>query len=167
MGKWDEVIKQRGLKRMPHEDEKHQEKVNRLKVDLITKHGNEGRLPIPSELTRLWLSARARKEDLEEQLSKVELELEGIKQLSDDAFENEGIKSMKLATGQGMRYEAAPSARVVDKAAPRRWIIAEGLEDDLSVNYSRLEAIIKERLEAHLPDPDGVVLFVRTKWVKL
>jgi hypothetical protein len=63
---------------------------------------------------------------------------------------------MKLDDGASVRVQYEPHATVVDREANRKWAIANGLENLLSLPWQTVNALTKESLLKGEPEPDGI-----------
>lgn len=171
-GKYAEICKQ--LPRLL-EEPSYQDKVNAKKAELLTRwaietaeNGDDTPAPPPTalQLARRYDSKRTEKEDIEEDLKGVQLELTAIEQLLVDRYEVEGVASIHLTEGVAIGVQLEPYASVVDRRACRLWAIEHGYEDMLQMPWQSLNAITKERLIAGDPEPDGVKAHTRPKLVR-
>lgn len=88
---------------------------------------------------------------------------EAYEQLFVDQAEVEGAMSVTLESGRGVGYHMEPYPTVEDPEAFRKWCIADGLENKLSLHPSTMTALVKQRLLDGLPEPDGVKTFSKPK----
>lgn len=151
---------------MEAEDSSFQEKVtarkNKIRAEAVSEDNPTGLL-YASRLAASYADIRRDKEDLKEELSEIEVDLEAHAQLMMDQFENEGITSQKLDDGQSVSVRYEPNAQVVDKEAFRLWCIKEGLEKQLQLHHSTTVSLVKERLLSGDPEPDGIRATARKK----
>lgn len=156
MGKWDHVVKN-----LPPElpvDAKFQEKVDVVKRPLI---GNPA-----SGLAQKYALLRDEKKELETSVKELNVKIAATEQALWNAFEDEGVSSLKLAEGGGsVRIGREPVASVKDKDALRNWAMTNGHERDLTLPWQKLQAVSKSLIEAGEATPEGVDLAVRTKTV--
>lgn len=146
------------LPRTLNTDAKHQEKVDALKASLVVERS-------PASLAQAYASLRREKDELSEQLSELQVRVDAVAQLLAEAYENEGVASLKLGDGSSVSVQLEPSAKVEDKEAFRLWCIANGLERSLQLWPSTTNALVKERLLEGAPEPDGVTAVMITKLV--
>lgn len=162
-GKYEQVLKK--LTKLPAQDLKYQDKV----VAFITSYDGER---TPSSLALDYYKARERKEELEEKLKAVNLEIEAFKQLMEISYEVAGLSSVTLFGADGAPYHAKafdlrkePCPVVKNKDVYRQWCVDNGYKDQLQLWPSTTETIVKERLLDGKDLPDGVEAFYRTKIV--
>lgn len=106
------------------------------------------------------------KEGIEAILSAVNMRIEAVSQMMIAQFEVDGdISSLKFADGGAVRVQYEPYAQVEDKAALRRWALANGLEESLALPWMTVNSITKQRLLDGDPEPPGVKAYAKTKVV--
>lgn len=160
-GKYDTVLP--GLPVLPPEDPKRQDKINQIKekigYDALT-------------LAQGYVKLRAEKDELAAELSDVQLSIDAYEQALAESQEAQGAgwgdygakdNMLRLATGESVRVQPEPCGQVKDKEAFRLWCIAAGYERQLQLWPSTMQSIVKERLLAGEPEPDGVEWFRRNK----
>ena len=155
MGKYDEV--NRRLTKFEDDDLGHQARVEEVKRTIDDRASGS--------LARAWKELRGKKSALEEKLSGVELALTAYGQLIENAYEEDGITSLKFKEGGSVALEFVPHATVLDREEFRRWCIEEDLTNSLVLPFQTLNALTKERLLDGQNEPPGVKAFVRTKFV--
>lgn len=147
MGKYDRVI--RDLPLMPVERSERQERIDALKIELF-KHpdvaGVPGMMFTPAELADAYIKLRRRKDELEEQLSALQLRIDAAEQLIPELWEAEDIQSLKLADGASVAVQPTPYAGVEDKESFRQWCLEQGLEREMHLAWASTNALMKERL---------------------
>jgi hypothetical protein len=155
MGKYDGL-----LSALPREVDisAYQQKVEARKAEF----GGVGQ---PAPAARRYRELRDRKDELEDLLSVVNLDIAAAEQLLHEAYEHAGITSVKLDDGSSVRIQFEPVARIEDREAFRRWCLENGLEAQLMLPYQTTNSLVKERLLDGEPEPSGVKTYVRTKTV--
>lgn len=119
-----------------------------------------------SEFTRVYRDLRHVKDMLEGHVSNINLLIEAHAQLLADQFEAEGVTSLKLDdTGESVRVQYEPQAKVVDRDAFREWCIKEGFERSLMLPWQTTNMVTKQRLLNGESEPDGVTAEARAKFV--
>lgn len=113
-------------------------------------------------LAARYAALRAEKDVLDEASSVVQLKLDAIAQMVIDQYEAEGLTLLRLDDGQKVSIEYQPGAKVEDREKFRLWCIANGLERSLALHPSTTLSMVKERLLAGEPEPDGIVVTSRT-----
>jgi hypothetical protein len=163
--KYDSVLP--GLPALPVADQTYQDRVDKVKADAPASWS-------PADYGKEYMRLRKAKEDLEEQISLVNLHLEAITQLlveSQDAgaegWGQYGASDtmLRLVTGDTLRVQPEPYAQVVDKDACREWAVKQGLERLLALPWTTINSHVKQRLMNGEPEPDGVKAYVRKKLV--
>jgi hypothetical protein len=160
-GKYAEVVKT--LPRLPASDAGFQEKVASRKRELIDN--DPLKMRSASALASEYRRLRDSKEEVEQVMSRLNLELEAIGQLLIQQYEADGTSSIALATGGSVSTQLEPYAQVTDRDACRQWAIAEGLERQLALPWQTANSLVKDRLLKGEPEPPGMKAFVRTKIV--
>ena len=160
VGKYDHIID--GLPRILHSDEEYQVKVDAVKGRIQS----EGRIVLnANSLAREFSKLRYEKEELEREMSLLDLQIEAIQQLGVEHYENEGTKSLTLDDGSVVRHHAEPYAKVEDREQFRRWCIKEGLERSLSLAWQTTNSLTKELLLKGEPAPPGIKATQKHKFV--
>lgn len=122
-------------------------------------------------LATSYVALRAAKEEINKQLSDINLKIEAYEQLLDtsqstkaEGWGKYGVKdnALRLPDGTTIRVEKQPYGQVKDKEAFRQWCIANGYENQLQLWPSVMNALVKERLLAGEPEPDGCEAFGKT-----
>lgn len=160
-GKYAEVVK--GLPKLPSSDAGFQEKVMARKRELIDN--DPLKMRSASALAAEYRRLRDSKDEVEQVVSRLNLELEAIGQLLIQQYEADDTSSIALATGGSVSTQLEPYAQVTDRDACRTWAIENGLERSLALPWQTANAIVKERLLKGEPEPPGMKAFVRTKIV--
>lgn len=154
MGKYSEVLKK--LSAMPVENPSWQAKVTEAKEKMPKG---------VSELVQIYTEYRRKKDEIDDELSLLNIQIEATKQMIINIYEEEGITSLKLENGKSVRVQPEPKAKVEDKEKFRLWCIADGLENSLALPWQTTNALTKERLLNGQPEPDGVKAFIYDKIV--
>ena len=163
MGKYDAVLP--GLPKLV-ELPAYQERVDQVKQTLV-----EVRVV---ELAAFYVSLREKKREIEEELGALNLQITACEQLlaasQEAGAEGWGLYGVKdnairLPNGDTVRVQLEPSGKVVDKEAFRLWCLANGYERELQLWPSTMNALVKERLLAGEPEPDGCEAYSYTKIV--
>lgn len=138
-------------------------------------------------LVKAYADIRAELDELERKTSEANLRLEATAQLMDDRYEVEGTQSITLLGVGNVRQQVEPYAKVEDKDKFRWWCINVcqtcgdvahahtnesyhdhkpiTLEDQLTLPWQSINSITKERLLAGLPEPKGVTVYAKSKFV--
>jgi len=94
--------------------------------------------------------------------SSTQLLVDAYEELMLDAYEAEGVASMRLENGASVSTSQEPYGKVVDKEAFRLWCIANGYGGQLQLWPSSMNALAKERTLAGEAPPTGVEVFAKT-----
>jgi hypothetical protein len=160
-GKYAEVVKT--LPRLPASDAGFQEKVQQRKRELIDN--DPLKMRSASALASEYRRLRDSKDEVEQIISRLNLEIEAVSQLLIEQYEADGTSSIALATGGSVSTQLEPYAQVLDRDQCRTWAVENGLERSLALPWQTANAIVKERLLKGEPEPPGMKAFVRTKIV--
>lgn len=131
-------------------------KVNKLKEDLLEQFTKT------VDFADFIGKNIRRKEELEEELKEINLNIEAAQQILVDRFENDGMQSLRLSTGELFYLHEEPYSKVEDKALVNNWFEENNMGEMRTVNWQSLNAIVKERLEHSQPVPEGVSVFMKT-----
>ena len=145
------------------EESKYQDRVNDKKAELQ----KDGIIPTP-QLVRQYIAARAEADRIKDELSAANLLIAAYTQLLAEAYDEEGVSSMKVVVGlkgATVRLQIEPYASVKDKDAFRQWCLDNDLGNSLQLPWPSTNSITKERLLGGLPEPDGVEAFQKPKLV--
>lgn len=152
--KYEDVLKD--VPRLP-ELESQREKVEELKRALAE---DPNFIPLrASRLAVLYSEIREQKEQIQEQLSAVQVRLDAVTSLLIDCMDVEGITSLQLETGRSVSTWPEPYANIVDRDAFREWCLAEGLGRSMTLHPSTISALVKQRLLSGEPEPPGVKVY--------
>lgn len=138
-------------------DAGYQEKVRTVKATITES--------TPAELSGMYSLLRARKEEIEDELYAINIQIAACSQKLIDVFEEHGLSSVKLTTGEAVRTQSEPYAVVRDKELFRQWCIDQGLERSMHLSWQSANSMVKERLQEGEDTPSGVEAFVSTKVV--
>jgi len=155
MGKYDRVMDT--LARLPREQTDYQSRIDLKKAEIEEKTA--------AALARRYTMLRASKEQIEESLSPINLELEALVQLMEDSYEAEGLRKLDMADGGSVALQPEPYASIADKEAYRQWCVSEGMEHAMHLWPSATQSLVKERLLAGHDAPPGVEVFFKNKAV--
>jgi predicted acyl esterase len=158
-GKWSAY--KDTLPRLDGNDPSYQERVNERKQAFSVDPRTQGK-PSLGLLGDWYNQKRLEKDALNEQLSDVNLELEALTQILVDKLEETGLTQVRLTDGSTLSLKDEPYTKVTDRETFVAWIKSQGLDALLSVNYMSANSLVKERLMAGEPAPDGVDVFLKT-----
>jgi hypothetical protein len=163
-GKYDAVLP--GLPKLPPSDLDRQEKIEQAKREITNRDA--------VALADGYIKLRAVKDEYNEVLSTINLRIEAYEQLLAESQEAKaegwgryGVKenALRLPTGDTVRIQLEPYGKVVDKDTFREWCLEHGYGNQLQLWPSTMNAIVKERLLAGEPEPDGTEAYAYTKIV--
>jgi hypothetical protein len=174
MGKYDAVIAAKKLKPVPVEDPRHQEKVNKKKDEIRARLAAEN-VPVNARtIAEAYSLARFQKNELEEELKPVNLEIAALEQMlfksqenMDEGWGEFGAKDnmVRLVTGSSVSIQKEPTGKIIDRYQYRQWCIDNGLENELQLHPSTTQSLLKDRLLKNLGEPDGMEVYFRPKFV--
>jgi len=139
-------------------DASHAERVGMARDRLVAN----GDRMTPASLARLYRELRDTKDIINGELAAIEVELDAVSQLMTQHFESEGLTQVKTDRELISVY-VEPYSSVEDPEALRQWCVNEGLERRMSLAWSTVNSITKQRLEDGLPAPDGVRIYAKDK----
>jgi hypothetical protein len=114
-------------------------------------------------LARAYADARVVLDGISEWRSSAQLLVDAYERMMVDKMEEEGVASLRLASGASVSTYVEPYGKVVDKEAFRLWCIANGYEGQLQLWPGTMNAITKERVLVGTATPDGVEVTVKTQ----
>jgi hypothetical protein len=112
---------------------------------------------------RTYIAVRRVKEALEEQVKRINVLHEAVKELVIDHYEIEGSESISLIDGGTVRVQYEPRAVIKNHDALRTWCINNGFANKMALPWQTLNAELKERLVNGDEEPDGVEAFTLAK----
>src|SRR5258706_2341797 len=128
--KYDFIIP--SLPDLPPQDPSFQEKVRAFKSGVINDPDFE---KTPVNLAQEYVDLRFAKDELEKQLTNINLSLEAFTQMLIESCDSNAPEwgtygaeksTLKMITGAAVKVDRQPYASVKDKEANRRWAIKEG-----------------------------------------
>ena len=165
--KYDAVLPT--LPPLPVQDFSWQAKVDAVKLDIIKNISVS-----PSNLAKMFAKARLDKEQLEEQVSDLNTDIEALTQLLIASQEEKNTEwgqygaatnTLRLVSGDKIEVRREPYATVEDKDANREWAVKNGLERMLALSWQTINSLTKELLLKGESEPAGVKVFVKSKIV--
>lgn len=150
MGKWSELKKK--YPAAPVGDPNYQAKVDVVKNVLLGKNDDQVR--------DRYVEALQSKENLKEQLSLANLEIEACEQVFVSRLEGRGQTNVTFADGLQLYLLDKPSFKITNSLEFVKWLRdpQNQAEYPLSVNPQTMSSRCKARLEAGSPLPPGVEL---------
>ena len=134
--------------------------IQELHVLMLNAVGGEHKSPT---FARVYRELRKIEDVAKDHLSQIELVKTAYEQLLVDCYEAEGVRTVKLDSGETIRTQPEPYGQVVDKEAFRKWCHEEGLGTLMQLPWQSMNSLVKERLLEGQNEPPGVTAFVRTK----
>lgn len=156
-----EKFDKKNLVRYQPDNTPFQQKVDEAKLD-FRSHNREGgplenKVTMAKELRKIIRS----KEELETQISELNVKIEALNQMLVDELEDEGITKFTLPEGLTTYQEQRVYVAIQDKEKFYEWIDANGLDDLYTVHSSTASALVKERLENGQELPPGAAAFLK------
>lgn len=181
--KYDQFMKDlpRLLTATSEDDPTWQDKIDRAKAAIVKELGGA----TSTLLAAGYRKCRLVKDALTEQLKLVNVEEEAYKQMIAEAYENDGITSLTLGSGEKVRVQPEPYAQVADRDLFRRWcatpsserfsyrerqedgtvadveVQGGGLAESMAIAWGTTNALLKERMLVGEEPPPGVKPFVK------
>lgn len=147
----------------------YQDKVDIKAREIYTRFADNNPAPTPLVFATEYQRLREKKDEINKQLSEVNLELEAVSQILIVEFETRGLTKLRFsldASDKRLIYiQSEPYAQVQNTDEFRLWCVKNGLERSLQLPFPTTNSITKQRLLAGEPEPDGVVAFMKTKIV--
>ena len=114
-----------------------------------------------SELAKTYTVLRDEKDDLEDELKVINGKIQAIQELLIGRFEDEDISAIRTSNGYLVSSKFDPYASVKDKTALRKWAVANGYEELLTLPWQTTNSIAKTLLETGEAAPDGVEVYLK------
>jgi hypothetical protein len=114
-------------------------------------------------LAKILQSARALKEEKEQEVSQLNVEIEAATQMLTELLTEEGINSFETSDGWKFIGKVSVFVSISDegKAEFYQWLRKHDHGEMFSVNYMTASAMVKERIENGLEIPPGVKIFAK------
>ena len=160
MGKYTKL---RGVVPAFVEEKSYQDRINAEKQLLLANAENSEAANV-NRLAALFAAYKAKKDDLESQVSDLNVGLEALSQLLCDALTDQSIEKLTLSNGATGFIQDTPYPQVKDKDALMAWIKKNKMQSLLGINYQTLKGLTNERLVAGQPPPTGVEVFLKTQF---
>ena len=138
---------------------------SRDKVEAV----KQGLAPLGSlDLTAYYIGLRRQKAALMAQVKELNVSIEACRQLLVDSqmakapgWGEYGVadNAIRLATGDILRVQPKPHAKILDAEAFRLWCLKAGYERDMKLHPGKANSVVKERLVAGVELPDGVDVY--------
>lgn len=122
-------------------------------------------LPERKFITERFKTFRAEKEELEERLKAVNVEIKALDAWLGDYLETEQLSTIKDEEGFAFREQVEPYCSVVDKMAFDEWAEKSGWKELYTINHQTLNGNVKALLLENQPVPPGVGVFMKRKIV--
>lgn len=102
------------------------------------------------------------KKILEEKIKDLNIDIEAMQQILAERFEANEMQSMTLKSGTTFFMNEEPYSKVVDAKALNDWLVENGMDEMRSIQWNKLNALVKDYLIAGQPVPPGVDLFMKS-----
>lgn len=116
-----------------------------------------------TQLCELYVQVRKQLDQLEAQVSVLEIQKAALTYIFTNRFEEDDVTSMKFANGTTLGESVEPLPNVKDRTALVNWIKTTGQEELLTLNYQTLASMVKQLLLEGKPIPPGVEVFMKQK----
>ena len=154
MGKWDKVVAK--LPPKPSDDPNRQYQVEQEKAKILESLGT-GNI---EQLVKLYISLRKQRDFFKTKLEPINLGLEALEQMLDEAFAGANVTSVHTNEGN-VNVRREPVVSVVDKDGVRLWAIENGFERELTILWQTLNSVMKERMLTGFDVPECVKMYSR------
>lgn len=117
------------------------------------------------ELMAKYAEIRAQKDELEDQISCLNVDIEALNQLLLEQLEAAGLTSMKAEDGKNFFMNVEPTVKVIDRGLLEAHIEAHPeLEYLYGIMWQSLNSLVKEKLEKGEDDsiPPGTEVYIKT-----
>jgi hypothetical protein len=118
-----------------------------------------------NRLASLYADVRKMKDSFDKQEKTTNVIVDAYEQLLVEQYEAETTRSLELDGVGVVRVQYEPAAKIVDKAANRKWAVDNGMEQDLSLPWPTVNALTKALLLQGEDAPGGVEAVSRPKVV--
>lgn len=142
-------------------DKKWQDKINDVKKQIIGEV-DDVTFANPNWLARRYVNLRLEKQELSEQLSELNTQIEALVQMLTERFDTDGTSTLKLSDGVSLSLKDEPYPVVKDSYALRGWIESTGQTAMLTLPTQTLKGFVKMALEQGSELPPGVEVFLKT-----
>jgi hypothetical protein len=139
-------------------DDEYQKKIQKT-VDYYTRGKKPKTL---SQLGKIFVELRAKKRDLEADVSYLTLRMEALSRVLLERFEDDGITSFKTPADVTLFIRDEPYASIEDRAKIFAWIKKYRHVELLGIQWQTLNALMKEYLTDGKKIPPGVKLFLKS-----
>lgn len=153
MGKWSHLKK--NLVKFEHPPD-YQQKVDEVKQ----QHKLRDRADV--DLCELFGHLKDKKDELEDKVKLLNVELEAVQQELIERMEEQGITGIKTVEHGNFFLKDDPYSSVQDRSQFHEWIRTTGQEGLFTVMYQTANGIAKAHLEAGKPLPPGMAVFMKT-----
>lgn len=137
------------------DDPKFEERVALMVGDILANQTDN------TELCKAIANFKEKKEEKEAELSELNAELEARYRILAERFENNEIQKMSLSFATFYLNEE-PYSSIEDKDALREWVVENGMQELLSINWGTLNSLVKGLIEDGKPEPSGVKVYLKT-----
>ncbi len=139
-------------------NEEYQKKIQQT-IDYYTK-GKA--LKTLNQLGKIYVELRAKKRDLEADVSYLTLRMEALSRVLLTRLEDDGITSFKTPADVTLYIRDEPYASIEDRGKVLRWIKENNHTELLGIQWQTFNALMKEYLTDGKKIPPGVKLFLKS-----
>jgi hypothetical protein len=115
-----------------------------------------------TSLVTMCSSVRQKKENLNDQIASLNVELEAISQLLGQHFEDAGLSKLTLEDGTTCYTQTEPYSSVSNQSILLAFIKKQKMSNLLSLAWGTMNAMNKERLVSGKPPLPGTQCFLKT-----
>jgi len=157
MGKWTKL---RGKLEVFQNEPEWQQKVDAFKLQFLGTDNT--RDASPAMLGKEYALRKRKKDELEDKIKALNVELEGLSQIIVEVLEDEEIQKIELASGQTIGISDEPYPWVADRQKFFAFIKRTGQASLLTVHFQTMKALVKGYLEQGKPAPPGIKVYLKT-----
>jgi hypothetical protein len=154
MGKYSDLK----LDKVPPIKDERRSRIDDMKASIQEKFRNDS-----IKLASFYTKTRKEIDEIKADQAAKQIVLDAISELVIDAFEFQGVTSLKLDTGESVRMEVIPYPYVEDREKFRLWCIEEGLEKEMVLHFKTMESMVKEKLLEGEPEPPGIKAYLNSR----
>ena len=115
-----------------------------------------------SDLARAFAMIRSMKRDREEQIKKLNVQLEALSQLLVEHLEADAVQKIQLQTGETCYIQSEPYSGIENRDEAIAWLKKHKLSNMLTIQWQTMNAFNKERLVNGEPPMPGTKVYLKT-----
>lgn len=143
------------------EESSYQQKIDEEKKLILAYAENAEDVNVAFLAARLE-QAKQNKDEIEERLYGVNVQIEALSQLLITAMDNQSLEKVSLSSGATVYLNYAPYPSVEDREKLFAWIKKQRMVKLLTVNHQTLKGLVNELLANGKSVPPGVNVFLKT-----